>query len=128
TAGTVLFKRWRPQEHLTVVNGVQLLVSGACLLMLGLVLEPVTSVRPDPLLGLSVGYLAVAVSVGAMSIWFFLLRSGDASRASSYFFLNPVFGLLLGWKFLSEPLSPLDLAGTAGVAVGLHLVQRVEQR
>lgn len=127
-AGTLLFKRWRPQEHLVVVNGVQLLVAGACLLVLSLLLEPVASVRPDPRLGLSLGYLSVVVSIGAMSIWFFLLRTGDASRASSYFFLNPVFGLVLGWMFLSEPLRPLDLVGTAGVAVGLHLVQRGGQR
>lgn len=122
--GTVLFKRWSPREDLTVVNGVQLLVAGAPLLALSLALEPVRAVRPDPGLVLSLGYLAVVVSIGAMSIWFFLLRNGDAARASSYFFLNPVFGLLLGALLLSEPLRPLDLAGTAGVAVGLHLVQR----
>ena len=126
--GTALFKRWNPGEHLTVVNGVQLLVAGTLLLALGLSLEPVRAVRPDLGLALSLGYLVVAVSVGAMSIWFFLLRSGDAARASSYFFLNPVFGLLLGALLLSEPLRPLDLVGTAGVAVGLHLVQRGEAR
>ncbi len=77
---------------------------------------------PDVVLAFA--YLVLAVSLGAMSIWFFMLRSGDAARASSYFFLNPVFGLFLGALLLSERLRLIDFAGAAGVAAGLYLVQR----
>ena len=59
-----------------------------------------------------------------MLIWFFLLQSGDAGRASAFFFLNPILGLFLGALLLGEPLHRFDLVGTLGVAVGIYLVQR----
>ncbi|MDQ6691301.1 MAG: EamA family transporter [Candidatus Dormibacteraeota bacterium] len=124
TAGTVLFRRWQPEEHLTVVNGVQLLAAAVVLLAPSLVLERLDQIRLTTGVVLAFAYLVVAVSLGAMTIWFFMLRTGDAARATSYFFLNPVFGLFLGALLLAEPLRPLDFAGAAGVAVGLYLVQR----
>ena len=124
TAGTIAFKRWQPRQTLTVLNGVQLLVAGVFLLAPSLLFEPVAALRPSLELAAVLAYLVLVVSLGAMSIWFFLLRSGDAARASSFFFLNPVFGLALGALLLGEPLRPLDFAGSAGVALGLRLVQR----
>jgi drug/metabolite transporter (DMT)-like permease len=124
TAGTVLFKRWHPRESLTVLNGVQLLAGAAVLLAPSLLTEHLAGIRLTPDVVLAFAYLVLAVSLGAMSIWFFMLRSGDAARASSYFFLNPVFGLFLGALLLSERLRLIDFAGAAGVAAGLYLVQR----
>ena len=123
-AGTILFKRWRPAVPAAVLNGAQLLAAGLALLLPSLLLEPVAQVRLVPSFLLAMAYLTFAVSLGAMSIWFFMLRAGDATRASSYFFLNPIFGLLLAALLLGEPLHGLDLVGTAGVAAGIYLVQR----
>ena len=124
TAGTILFKRWKPSEDAMVLNGVQLLVAGAVLLVPSLLLEDVASVRFDDSFLEAMAYLVFAVSLGAMSIWFYMLRRGDATRASSFFFLNPIFGLFLGALILAEPVHGLDIAGTAGVAVGIYLVQK----
>lgn len=124
TAGTVLFKRWQPAEHLTVVNGVQLLAASAAVLAPSLLFENLAGIHLAADVLVAFGFLVVGVSLGAMTIWFFMLRSGDAARASSYFFLNPVFGLLLGALLLSEPLHLLDFAGAGGVAAGLYLVNR----
>ena len=49
---------------------------------------------------------------------------GDATRASAYFFLNPIFGLFFGALLLGEPLGVTDFLGTAAVAFGIYLVQR----
>lgn len=124
TAGTVLFKRWHPAEHLTVVNGVQLLAASAAVLIPSFFFESLAGIRLGADVVLAFSFLVVGVSLGAMTIWFFMLRSGDAARASSYFFLNPVFGLLLGALLLSEPLRLIDFAGAGGVAAGLYLVNR----
>ena len=43
---------------------------------------------------------------------------------SAYFFLTPVFGLLLGALILDEPLAPLDGLALAVIASGLWLVGR----
>ncbi len=124
TAGTVLFKRWRPAAGLSVVNGVQLVAAAAAVLGPSLLLENFGHIRLTGDVLLAFSFLVVGVSLGAMTIWFYMLRSGDAARATSYFFLNPVFGLFLGALLLSEPLHALDFAGAAGVAAGLYLVQR----
>jgi len=122
--GTILFKRWRPTESTTVLNGVQFLAAGAALLVPSLLLEPISEVRPALPFLAAMAYLTLVVSLGAMSIWFYMLRAGDATRASSYFFLNPIFGLLLAAILLAEPVHGLDIAGTIGVAAGIWLVQR----
>jgi drug/metabolite transporter (DMT)-like permease len=57
-------------------------------------------------------------------LWFWILRHGEASRVSAFFFLTPVFGLLLGALLLGEPLARLDGVALAVIALGLWLVTR----
>jgi drug/metabolite transporter (DMT)-like permease len=56
-------------------------------------------------------------------LWYWLLRRGEASRVSAYFFLTPIFGLALGALVLGEPATWRDLAGLAATAAGIALVQ-----
>jgi drug/metabolite transporter (DMT)-like permease len=124
-AGTILFKRWAPSGDLAVLNAVQLLTASVALLVVSFAWEaPLERVRWDAGFVLSVAYLIVAVSWGAVLIWFYLLRSGDAGRASAFLFLNPVIGLFLGAVLLGDPLGAVDFVGAAGVALGIYLVQR----
>ena len=122
--GTVLFKKWQPQQNLTVINGVQLLTASVALLLLSLIWESVASVNWDLNFVGAIAYLSLAVSCGAMIIWFYLLRCSDASKASAFLFLNPVIGVFLGALLLNEPLQTFDFIGSAGTAIGIYLVQR----
>jgi drug/metabolite transporter (DMT)-like permease len=123
-AGTIRFKRLPGGLDLVVVNGVQLAVAGLCLLPVSAALEPLGEVRFTPAFLGAQAFLVLGVSCLGMGIWLHLLRHGDATRASAYFFLNPVFGLLLGAVLLGEPLGPADLAGSAAVGLGIYVVQR----
>jgi len=60
-------------------------------------------------------------SIAALLLWFFLLRRGTASSASSLHFLMPPLGLLMSWAALGEALNPLDLLGVIPVAIGIRL-------
>ena len=122
--GTIVFKRLHPACDRLVLTGGQLLVAGVALALPALAFEPWTAVRWTPAFLASEGYLVVGVSWIAMLIWFWLLDHGDASRASAWFFLNPILGLVMGTLLLSEPLGANDLIGAAGVALGIALVQR----
>ena len=63
------------------------------------------------------------MSVGASLLWFWLLESGEASRVTAYYFLSPVFGLVIA-SFFGEALSVRDLGGLVAIAVGIAIVQR----
>ncbi len=123
-AGTLVFKRLQPGQDLLVLNGGQLLVAGLVLAVPSVLWEPLDAVRFTPSFLASQAYLIAGVSWVGMLIWFWLLTHGDATRASAYFFLNPVLGIFLGALLLGEPLHALDFAGAAVVAAGIWLVQR----
>lgn len=63
------------------------------------------------------------VSTAAVQVLFFWLISDVGAVRTSYVnYLVPVFGVLWGWLFLSEPVPPLSFAGLLTVLVGLWLL------
>ena len=123
-SGTIAFKRLAPALDRLVLTGGQLLVAGLVLAVPAALAESWTDVRLTVPFVLAQGYLIVGVSWIAILIWFWLLDHGDASRASAWFFLNPILGLLLATLLLGESLDRHDLLGAAAVAGGIYLVQR----
>ena len=47
-----------------------------------------------------------------------------ATAASSYYFLMPPVGMLLGWLLLAERVALSDLLGIVPVVLGIYLVTR----
>lgn len=123
-AGTILFKRWRLPHDLVVINGGQLLAAGVALTLPALAFESLASVRLTPAFFAAQGWLVVGISMGAMALWLWLLTHGDATRASAWWFLNPVLGLFLAALVLGEPLRIQDFLGSALVGTGIWMVQR----
>ena len=71
--------------------------------------------------------LALQTAIGAFAsylAWMWLLRHYPATQLSSFTFLTPVFGLLLGVLVLHEPLTARLVLALAAVAVGIVLVNR----
>lgn len=126
--GTIFFKRWRLPYDLAGMNAVQLLVGGVLLLVPSLLFEPVLTggVRWDANFFAALAYQWFVLSWTTMLLYLFLLRKGDASKANTFLFLNPVFGVFLGALLLGEALRPFDFVGTAGVALGIWLVLRAK--
>jgi drug/metabolite transporter (DMT)-like permease len=118
----VLFKRMRSRPHPVVLNAAQLFCAGLALVPAALLIEGRPHIHWTGPLVASLAYLVVALSVGASMLWFWILQHGEASRVSAYFFLTPVFGLLLGALLLGEPLVPMDGLALVVIATGLWLV------
>jgi drug/metabolite transporter (DMT)-like permease len=118
----VVFKRMRTKPHPVVLNGAQLACAGVALIPGALLIEGVPHIRWTMPLVTSLAYLIVVLSVGASMLWFWILHHGEASRVSAYFFLTPVFGLLLGAVLLGEPLTAMDGVALVVIATGLWLV------
>ncbi len=124
TAGTILFKKLAPATTLCVAVGVQQLSAGVALLALGLATEAPALIVPGMTYVLTMLWFVLVVSVGAMLLWFLLLRSGTATAATSLHFLMPPLGLLMTWAVLGEKLHPSDLLGIVPVALGIWLATR----
>jgi len=118
----VLYKRMRERPHPVVLNAAQLFCAGLALVPAALLIEGTPHVQWTPPIVASLAYLIVVLSVGASMLWFWILHHGEASRVSAYFFLTPVFGLLLGALILGEPLTAMDGVALVVIAIGLWLV------
>jgi drug/metabolite transporter (DMT)-like permease len=123
-AATILFKRWDLPYDRVLLNGGQLLTGGLVLLVPTLLTERLDAIRFTPSMLAAQVYLTVVVSCLAMLVWLWLLDHGDATSASVFFFLNPVWGLILGALLLGEPLHASELAGGVAVGLGVWMVQR----
>ena len=70
----------------------------------------------------SVVWLGLLGSGAAYLVYFRLLRSWGATRTSLVAYLLPIWGLVLGWLVLQEPIDARLLLGTALVIGGIALV------
>jgi len=123
-AGTIVFKRYCTGIDLRIATAIQLLAAGLFLLPLALIGEGAPHVIWTTRIVISFLYLSIIISIGASVLWLWLLKHGDASRVTSFYFLTPIFGLLISYIFLHEAISVLDLGGLAAIAAGIYLVQR----
>jgi len=110
-----------------MVNAVQLSAAGILCVPAALLIHGTPHVQFTANVIAALVYLVLVMSLGASLLWFWLLRHGDASRVSAWYFLTPVFGLVAGHVVLGEALKPLDAAGLFVIALGLLLVTREPQ-
>jgi drug/metabolite transporter (DMT)-like permease len=123
-AGTILFKRLRPNGGLWIGNGVQNVAGGIALAPFAFGFESVGEVVPSWRLFAALAYLLLVVSAFAFVLWFHLLTVTGATAASAYHFLMPPLGMLFGWLLLDEHVAWSDLWGILPVALGIYLVTR----
>jgi drug/metabolite transporter (DMT)-like permease len=121
-ASTIVYKRMRDRPHQLMVNAVQLAMAGVFCVPAAFLLHGPPVVRFSASVIVALVYLVLVMSIGASLLWFWLLRHGDASRVTAWYFLTPVFGLLTGAVLLNERLVWLDAAGLVVIACGLLLV------
>ena len=79
---------------------------------------------------LTLVWLCLVLSIGAISILLFLIREGASSRVSSLFYLVPPVTAVQGYWFFGESLSALQITGVAVAALGVALInyQSAEKR
>jgi drug/metabolite transporter (DMT)-like permease len=121
---TLLFKRFAIDQSLVAINAIQLCAAGLVTIPVAFLLYGAPRFVLTAELTASYLYLVVVISVGASLIWFWLLRHGEASRVTAYYYLTPIFGLALAATLLHEPLALSDLVGLVAIAIGIALVQR----
>jgi len=101
--GAVYFSSVKWELPRTVINGWQVLIAGLLLLPLTLYFEG-ENTQYDLRFWLSIGWLVIPVSIGAVQLWLYLLKE-DAVKASLWMFLCPIFGLIFAAVLLNEPFT-----------------------
>jgi drug/metabolite transporter (DMT)-like permease len=101
-------------------SGMEMLVGGACLLLLGSLTGEwsglqLAAIRPASLLGLV--YLILCGSLMGYVAYTWLLRNAPTPLVSTYAYVNPLIAILIGNLIASEPLTPRILLA-AGVIIG----------
>ena len=100
----------------------QLAVSAAVLPVASLALGEQGVVTVTPLVLASLAYQGVIVAFASYLAWFWLLTRYLAARLSVLSFLTPLFGMVSGVVFLSEPLSAHFALAAILIAAGIALV------
>jgi len=70
----------------------------------------------------ALGWLVLVLSLGAVWLLYFLIRSVAVSRVASLFYLTPPVTALMAWALFDERLAPLALLGMAVCVLGVFLV------
>ena len=69
-----------------------------------------------------------ALSIGAISLLFIMIRDGAATKVTSYLYLTPPTTALMAWVLFGEAITVLTVVGTLITVVGLILVTKSAPR
>ena len=75
-----------------------------------------------PSVWLSIAFLSLACTVFAFVIWFRALQRMEASRAASFVYLVPLFGVSFSKLLLDEPITLVLFIGAALLIGGVYLI------
>ncbi len=121
TAGTLYQKRfgggmdWRPALFIQYA-------AAAILFSFGAFAFETRIVHWTPQFLLALGWLIFGLSLGAIWLYYYMIRRAAATRVTSLFYLTPPTTALMAWAPFDERLAPLALLGMAVCVVGVFLV------
>ena len=121
--GTIYFRRFCEGVPLLGATTVQVAAGALLTVALALGLERMHAVWTAPAVT-SVVWNVLAVSIGAMALYYYLLARGTAGRVAANFYLVPGTVAVAAWALLGERLTPLAVLGFAIASTGVFLVAR----
>ena len=123
TSSTIWQKKLSNNLPLSVSNFYQAI--GGCLfhtLMVIFFTEPYIDFTTTFFIAMS--HQIFLVSFGAFTILMLLIKKNSASKTVSIFFLIPTVSALMGWFFLDEILTKIDMAGFIVATIGVYIATR----
>jgi drug/metabolite transporter (DMT)-like permease len=114
-------------KNLLMIVALQILVGGLALLPFAVALEPWEVTWSWQLIAAFL-YTSFVPGLLATWIWFILVGRIGPTRAATFHFLNPFFGVAIAALLLSERLTLADVIGVVIIAGGILAVQLARQR
>lgn len=123
--GTVLTRRWQPPVSPLTFTAWQLTAGGILLMPFAYWLEPAL----PSLTGLNVAgfvYLGLIGAALTYTLWFHGIKRLGPATISPLGFLSPLTAVILGWWWLDQTLSPVQLLGMIAVLGSIWFGQRAQ--
>lgn len=123
TAGTLYQKRYCGGVDFRTAGAIQYTAAGLALFALAAATET-GQIQWTGEFVFALAWLSLVLSVGAISLFYALIRRGEAARVSSLFYLTPPVTALMAFGLFGETLAPLAVAGMALAAVAVAMIVR----
>ena len=123
TAGTLYQKRFTPQFDLRVGSVIQFAAALCFVIPVALLTESRAIEWTVPLVG-AILWSIFALSIGATSLLFILIRRGAATRVASLMYLTPGVTAVMAWILFGESITVWMLAGICLTAAGVATMLR----
>lgn len=125
TAGTLYQKKYCSQFDIRTGSVIQFAASLLVCLPLMLAFETMKVEWVPELIG-SLLWGILAISIGAISLLFILIRNGEATRVTSLMYLTPPTTALMAWILFDEPMTWVIGLGIALTSSAVVLVNKAD--
>lgn len=122
--GTVYSKKVQERTHMFWLLAIQFLLGGGVLTAAGSLTEKWSNITWNGTFWFGVLYAGLLGIAASWSIWFALVRGGEASRIAAFTFFVPMISVLVATAFLHEPFSIKLVIGLVCIVLGIYLVNR----
>jgi drug/metabolite transporter (DMT)-like permease len=105
--------------------GMEMLIGGAVLVVVGVLRGELTLVRPEDFSTQSLLALLYLITIGSWvgyTAYVWLLRNARTSLVSTYAYVNPVVAVLLGWLILDETITTRMLFAAVVIIAGVAII------
>lgn len=123
TLGTLYQKRFCPSFDLRVGSTIQFAAAALVCLPVMFAFETREIEWVFPMIG-ALLWSIFALSIGAISLLFIMIRDGAATKVTSLLYMTPPTTAVMAWFLFDEPITLMTVMGTAVTVVALLLVIR----
>ena len=121
--GTVLAKRLGLKVPVTLASATQMFAGGALMLLVGLASREQVPATFPPQAIAAFAYLVAFGSILTFTAYIYLMRNASPTVVGTAAYINPVVAVLLGWAFLSEPITGRTLLAMGIILSSVLLIQ-----
>lgn len=118
---SVLQKRRSAERRLATDSAVQF-TTAATVCAIGAFAFETREISAEPEFFAALAWMVIVLSLGAITILYYMLRRGEASRVASQFFLVPAVTALMAWAMFGETFGLFELGGLFIAGIGVALV------
>ena len=118
TTGQLVQKKHCATMDLFVGGFFQSLTAGVAMSLGAVAFEPLSVVWSDDFI-IALVWMGVGVSIGALSLLYFMLRHSTANQVASVFYGVPVAAALVAWPMFDQVPEPIDWLGFSIVTLSI---------